>query len=372
MLTDEQIEAIADYIEDQYHDVERQYYGYIAEQLHDIGITNQLDFYRVISQIMANEGKIRRALDNKTKLMVATLLEIIAQAGKSSYNDTEIYYKSKGLDFQPIVNNIGVKSTIDASARNLLNLIGQTTTHTNISNTYNSAIQGAISAIQGGADYTQTISKTIKKLSSDGLRVQYPSGYTQRLDSAVRRNILDGVHYTNQQIRNETGRQFGADGIEISAHSACAEDHQPYQGNQYTNNQFNDIQNNLERPFGKFNCRHVMFPIIMGISSPAYSASDLKQLQIDNENGIMYQGKHYTLYEATQEMRKMELAIRYAEDVEYMANASGQIELAQQMRSKQYSYSIPNIRKHYNDFAKVSGIRTRTQRIAQARSRLIS
>lgn len=249
-------------------------------------------------------------------------------------------------------------------------MIVQTSQYTNTTTGYTNAIQGAISAIQGGADYNNTIKHTIRELSSAGLRVNYPSGYSKRLDSAVRQDILDGVHYTNQQIRNEAGRQFGADGVEISAHMACAEDHQPFQGKQYSNQEFANLQASLPRQIGQWNCRHITFPIIIGVSEPTYSQTELIELQKTNKNGIMYEGKHYTMYEAAQEMRKMELAMRYAEDVEYMANKSGLTALAQQMRSKQYAYSIPNIRAHYNDFANASGIKTRGQRISQARSRL--
>lgn len=43
---------------------------------------------------------------------------------------------------------------------------------------------------------------------------------------------------------------------------------------------------------------HTVYPILLGISPSAYSSEQLQQYLDDNEAGVWYQGKHYTLYEA--------------------------------------------------------------------------
>lgn len=85
--------------------------------------------------------------------------------------------------------------------------------------------------------------------SAEGLRVQYPSGLTRRLDSAIRMNVLDGIRAVSQDIMRQVGKEFRADGIEISAHALCAEDHLPYQGTQMSEKEFERLQNRLDRPF---------------------------------------------------------------------------------------------------------------------------
>ena len=65
-------------------------------------------------------------------------------------------------------------------------------------------------------------------------KVRYASGLTRRLDTAARQNVLDGFRALMQRTRDETGKAFGADGVEISAHMLCAEDHLPYQGRQFS------------------------------------------------------------------------------------------------------------------------------------------
>ena len=57
-------------------------------------------------------------------------------------------------------------------------------------------------------------------------------------------------------------------------------------------------------------CGHAAFPIIMGVSDPQYTEEELEQMRRENEEGVSYEGQHYTIYEATQQQRKFERAIR--------------------------------------------------------------
>ena len=150
---------------------------------------------------------------------------------------------------------------------------------------YRGAIDEAVSAVQSGTeDYGSAIRRVIREAGQSGLRVaergqrmvDYESGYYRRLDTAVRMNVLDGVRHLNQSIMEELGRQFGADGVEIDAHMLCAEDHLPYQGGQYSNEEFEEIQDSLQRPFGEWNCRHSWHPIILGVSPRTYTDGELE------------------------------------------------------------------------------------------------
>ena len=100
----------------------------------------------------------------------------------------------------------------------------------------------------------------------------YPSGSTRELYAAVSMNVMDGFRLTMQDIRDQQAQRFKADGIEVSAHGKCAEDHLPYQGRQYTKEEFERIQQRLRRPIGKgMNCRHMVTGVVLGVSSNAYT-----------------------------------------------------------------------------------------------------
>lgn len=64
------------------------------------------------------------------------------------------------------------------------------------------------------------------------------------------------------------------------------------------------------RAIGTLNCGHVAFPIIMGVTPPQYTPEELDKLRTNNEKGVTIDGKHYSMYEATQLQRKIERAMR--------------------------------------------------------------
>lgn len=151
--------------------------------------------------------------------------------------------------------------------------------------------------------------------------------YTRRIDSAARQNVLDGISYIAQETAKSNGEKFGAYGYEISAHATCAPDHLPYQGKQYTKAQFDKLQVGLKRPIGQCNCRHVVYPIILGVSAPAYSDEELKEFEINSNEKISIDGKDYTRYECSQIQRKLETKLRYARDEKALYKAVGDNDL---------------------------------------------
>ena len=48
----------------------------------------------------------------------------------------------------------------------------------------------------------------------------------------------------------------------------------------------------------------------MGVNDPQYAEEELEQMRRENEEGVTFEGRHYTTYEATQRQRKYERAIR--------------------------------------------------------------
>ena len=68
-------------------------------------------------------------------------------------------------------------------------------------------------------------------------------GVLRRAVIVLETNVPEGedeylIELINPEIIESSGEQFGADGVEIDAHMLCAEDHLPYQGGQYSNEEF--------------------------------------------------------------------------------------------------------------------------------------
>ena len=113
-----------------------------------------------------------------------------------------------------------------------------------------------------------------------------------------------------EKISQQNHDALGCDGWELSAHAGSAPDHEPYQGKQYTDEEYTRLNNSLVRRIGTLNCGHAASPIIMGVNSPQYTEEELEKFRKDNEAGVDFDGKHYTKYEATQKQRAFERAIR--------------------------------------------------------------
>ena len=181
-----------------------------------------------------------------------------------------------------------------------------------LTDAYNQACDFAFQKVSTGAqDYESAIRDATKNLAEKGIRwIDYESGVHTSIEAAVRRNIMGGLGLMQEQISQSNHDYLGCDGWEISAHGGSAPDHEPYQGRQYSDKEYTNLNNSLVRRIGTLNCGHAAFPIILGVNEPQYTPEQLEQFRQENEEGVTYEGRHYTLYEATQRQRKFERTIR--------------------------------------------------------------
>lgn len=331
--------------------------------------------------------KIMEDLEKASQLSRKDLEELLEIAAEENIDFANTYYEAKKMEkisyetskqFQDIVKS--VEKTTQGVFANLSNTTAIKLLKDNgegylkgIREAYEDVIDRCVLAVSTGQNnYQKAMYDTIKQLSSSGVRKIYydnvgkkrPDGtiikypYSRRLDSSVRQNILDGVRQVNIGIQEQVGKEFGADGVEISAHSPCASDHIFIQGNQYTKKQFNKINANLKRPIGTLNCTHFVFSIVLGVSSPSYTQKQLNQFKKESNEIIEYEGKKYTRYEATQVQRRLETKIRQQKDLQITSKASGNKEGVQTAQQ-----NITSLTKKYKDFSEKAGLDTQMQRM---------
>lgn len=216
--------------------------------------------------------------------------------------------------------------------------------------------------ITGATDYNTAVRQATKNLADYGIQViDYESGVHTSLEAAVRRNIMGGLGLMQEKINEETYKEFGCDGWEISAHANSAPDHEPIQGRQYTNAVFESLNNSLVRRIGTLNCGHAAFPIILGINSPQYTDAELEKFRKDNEDGVTIGGRHYTGYEATQMQRKIERTIRKQKKRVMVDEATEDKEKLAADRTK-----LQILRQEYKRFSDAAGLRTENERLMVA------
>lgn len=172
--------------------------------------------------------------------------------------------------------------------------------------------------VTGTTDYMTAIRQACNKLAESGVRtIDYESSRSDRIEVAARRALLTSVAHVTHRISEENGEELGADGWEMSAHSGSRPSHAIYQGRQYTQEQYERI---IKPLISEPNCRHDVFPIILGVSEPVYTEEELQNI---DQPPFTYEGRKYTAYEASQQMRKMERAMRKQKDRCIVADAAG-------------------------------------------------
>ncbi|MBR2571346.1 MAG: hypothetical protein IKE30_04380, partial [Clostridia bacterium] len=137
----------------------------------------------------------------------------------------------------------------------------------------------------------------------------------------------------------------------------CAENHLPYQGRQYSSEEFEEIQDSLDRPFGEWNCRHMWHPIILGISPRTYTDDQLQQMREFSTEPVEIDGRTKTRYQWSQEMRRCETAIRQQKDTATLARYSGDETLRQRCQG-----TILQLNRHYEELANQAGLKPEFQR----------
>lgn len=405
MLSENAIENLVEPIVKRQQQIDEYVIKTICERIKAIGSLSSSDIYKLlrILQMGSDVQKINEEIARQTSLQVVDIKRIIKTSALDNYMDARKFYDYRMKPYIPYEQNVPLQRQVQAMAKQtadtyvnlskssafmIRDLSNPTVLKpTPIAQAYQSVIDEAVQATQAGIiAYNTAMRRTLKQLADSGVRfISYStkSGriYTQRADTAVRRNILDGIRAVNQEVQNIVGQQFGADGVEISVHENPAVDHAEMQGHQYTNAEFDKMQSGqdfidvqgrkykgFERAVGTLNCRHFAYSIVIGASKQNFSDDELQAILDRNERGYtLPNGKHLTMYECTQYQRQMETKIRAAKDGQIAAHSAGNDDLA-----KYYQAKINKWLKEYTAFSNACGLSIRRDKMSVSGYKKIS
>lgn len=293
----------------------------IARRVSEAGQLTSTAAYEVwrAQQLGMSQKGIKKELRRILKTSRKQVNKLLSQSAEAGYN---FDISRLGGWATPFAKNAILQQFLDAAIKtvgaeldNITQTIGMVAPDGKpypLQQAYCKATDYAFEQVSTGVvDYNTAIRQACKNLAQHGLRViDYESGVHTSIEGAVRRNIMGGLGLLQEQISQDNHDKLGADGWEISAHAASAPDHEPYQGKQYTDEQYEALNGRLARRIGTLNCGHATFPIILGINDPQYTDEQLAEFRRSNADGLTYQGRHYTMYEATQKQNQIERAIQ--------------------------------------------------------------
>lgn len=328
---------------------------------------NTLEYKKTVKKLLKDIEK--EALKKKDEVLVDT-------ANMSYFDDLRIW-KEGGKE---LTDSSFLPQLIEAiqmqTAATLKNLTGTTGFKTMagfeaMEDLYRRELDKAMIKVCTGT-YTreQVVYEVVHDLASSGLRsIDFSSGYTMQLDTAVKLAMRTGAHQVSGKITDENILRSGENLIYVSKHWGARNtgvghaNHEQWQGKVYFVKEGHDYRAEANRigqdyitdlwratgysidgahendPLGLegYNCRHRKYPWFLGIS----------ELPDDDPEPapVIINGKEYDYYKMTQKMRSMEREIRALKrEREAMKSLN--------MDTKEVQKKISSKIREYNDFCK--------------------
>ena len=373
MLTGDQVEALslrAEEISDKLSDF---LIKDIAERVSEAGQLTSTASYEVwrLQNLGVSQEKLKKELKKRLNISLSQVEDLLKQSAEAGYNfDISNFHTDKAI---PFAENTTLQQIVGASVQmaqedftNIVQTIGFVGPEGNVQE-LTQAYQGACDyafqkTVTGTQDMQSAIREATKNLAEKGIRyIDYESGVHTSMEAAVRRCVMGGMGLMQEKISESNHDYLGCDGWEISAHHGSAPDHEPIQGKQYTDKEYKTINGSLLRRIGTLNCGHAAFPIIMGVNSPQYTAKQLEDMRKENEEGVTFEGRHYTLYEATQRQRQYERTIRKQKRRILVDEATGDND---KLQNDQIRLQV--LKQEYARFSKGTGLRPQYDRMETA------
>jgi hypothetical protein len=373
MLTAEQIAALRDLSGQLMDPVTEFLIRDIAQRVSEAGQLTGTAAYQTwqLQKLGVSQKKLKEELQKQLKVSQKRVEQLLTQAAAAGY-DFDIS-RFPTVDAIPFEENTSIQQILDAAVKlaqddltNITQTIGFVTPTgkaVGLTDAYKQTCDFAFMKVATGAqDYISAVREATKALAEKGIQViDYESGVHTSLEAAVRRNIMGGLGLMQEQISQQNHDDLGCDGWEISAHGGSAPDHEPFQGRQYPDKQYHNINNSLHRRIGTLNCGHSAMPIIIGVNSPQYNDEELEEFRKQNEEGVTVGDKHYTLYEATQRQRSIERSIRKIKRRILIDEATGDTEKLQWDQIR-----LVRIHEEYHRFSKAAKLPEQYERMEKS------
>lgn len=341
----------------------------IARRVSEAGQLTSTAAYEIwrVQNLGKSREFIEKAVADWLQKSIPEVQELFKQAAEVGYNFDVSRLPMEAVPFE---ENQSIQQVVSAAVdladeelKNITQTLGVVQKNGEFSpltDYYRKACDEAFMQVSAGVlDYNTAIRRACSTLAQRGIQtIDYESGVRTSLEAAVRRNMMGGLGLMVEDISRQNHDDLGCDGWEISAHAASAPDHEPIQGRQYPDEEYERLNNSLVRRIGTLNCGHTASPIILGVSEPQYTSAELAEIRRQNEEGVTVEGQHYSMYEATQKQRQIERSIwAQKRDVLIAENQPDKENLQnQQIR-------LQTLKQRYQDFCRKTGLRTEDERL---------
>lgn len=343
----------------------------------------------VAKNTLEHKKEVRRLLNEISREAYERSNEILKSAADTSWAVDLAIWKEVGREltddsFLPQLVEVFARQTRD-ELKNLTKTTGFKTMsgYEPIESLYQRELDKALIKVCSGTfSRDKVIADTVHSLAQSGLRtVNFESGYSMQLDTAVRLAVRTGCHQLSGHMMDKNMETTGENLTYVSRHEGARnvgegiENHEQWQGKVYYikegtdysaeaarigQTQIGDLwketgysadgaHENDPRGLYGYNCRHRYYVWFEGVSRlPAEELTVPKPVRIN--------GKTYDYYAATQKMRSMERSVRALKREKEALDRLG-------MDSRETDAKIRRKVAEYKEFCKICKVREKTERV---------
>lgn len=330
-----------------------------------------------LRELGVSKRVIKKYIQEALQLSKKEINHIYKDVIRQGYAEDESLYKVIGKPFVKFEDNSELQQMIRAiktqTENQLYNLSNSTgfiksdngkRVFTPLTQFYQDVLDKSVSGILNGAiDYNTAIKNAVQEMTKSGLRtIDYASGKSFRIESAVRTALMTGVNQIAAKISDENAKKLNTDYFEVSAHGTARPSHQKWQGKVYKKEELESVcgLGQVDGLCGA-NCRHSYYPFIPGISIRKYTDEQLEEWAKEENTPRKYGDKEYTSYEASQEQRKLERLLRkQRQDIKLLKEGGANEE---DIIVAQAKYRITS--DEYAKFSKAMGLPQQRERVYQ-------
>ena len=370
-MTQGELEGIPVEIEKAFSELEIRILSDIVRRIKINGFSTASADWQItrLQQLGRSEEDIKEWIQDALDVSDYELERIFSDTVYEEYYGHERAYTAHGRKQKPLEDNEEMQKLIKAvkiqtagTFRNMTASMGFALQdpsgkidYTELRDFYQKILDTAIMDIQSGAfSYQEVLERTINTMTKSGIRwVDYESGHRNRIDVAARRAVMTGFRQVQEKINEQVAADLGTDSYEVTYHVGARPTHQPWQGRVWTMEQLISVCG-LGTVTGLHgaNCYHDYNAFIPGVSVRTYTDEQLDRMITEENRKKEYNGKEYTTYEALQQQRKMETAMRKTRrDIQLMQEGESD-GAALTLKKAKYQGQMQT----YKDFSKKMGL----------------
>lgn len=222
---------------------------------------------------------IQKDIAKATKLQQTEIAEAMEDAGVKALDYDDKVYRDAGLSPKQLTQS---PELIRLMQRNYEATLGEwsnftRTTAESAQRLFLSELDHAYNLVSTGAlSYTAAVKEVINHIVSDGVKVTYPTGHSDTIETATLRAVRTGISQATGQIQTARMDEMGVDLVLVSSHLGARPSHQAWQGKVYSKSGRNPKYLPFRQVTGYgtveglcgANCRHSFGPYFEGMDNP--------------------------------------------------------------------------------------------------------